>query len=85
MRIETPDSVERTKFYTSLYHTMIAPSTYQDADGTYYGADGKIHQGDGHTNYTTYSLWDTYRAAMPLMSIINPDRNADMINTMLNI
>lgn len=85
VRIETPDSVERTKFYTSLYHTMIAPSTYQDADGTYYGADGKIHQGDGHTNYTTYSLWDTYRAAMPLMSIINPDRNADMINTMLNI
>ena len=45
----------------------------------------KDPSGDGHTNYTTYSLWDTYRAAMPLMSIINPDRNADMINTMLNI
>ncbi len=85
VRVATTDSIERTKFYTSLFHTMIAPSTYQDGDGKYYGADGQIHEGNGHTNYTTFSLWDTYRAAMPLMSIINPERNGDMINTMLNI
>lgn len=86
VKVSTPDSLERTKFYTALFHTMIAPSTYQDVDGKYYGADGQIHEGDGkHTNYTTYSLWDTYRAAMPLMGIINPEKNADMINTMLNI
>ncbi|MBD5347546.1 MAG: glycoside hydrolase family 92 protein [Bacteroides sp.] len=85
VRVATTDSIERTKFYTSLFHTMIAPSVYQDADGKYYGADGKIHQADGHTNYTTFSLWDTYRAAMPLMGIINPEKSADMVNTMLDI
>lgn len=83
--ITTTDSIERVKFYTSMFHTMIAPSTYDDVDGKYYGSDGNIHDGDGHTNYTTFSLWDTYRAAMPLMSIINTEKYSDMVNTMVNI
>ena len=64
---------------------MIAPSTYNDVDGAYLGADRKVHSDPGHTTYTTFSLWDTYRAAMPLFSIYQPQRYVEMINTMLNI
>ena len=71
-------------FYTALYHTMIAPSVYCDVDGTYRGSDGKMHQG-GYVNYTTFSLWDTYRAAHPLMTIIHPERQADFAMAMLAI
>ena len=79
----TPD--EETIFYTSLYHTMVAPSEFSDVNGDTRGADGKVVKGLPHTSYTTYSLWDTYRAAMPLLSITHPDRYADMINTMTDI
>ena len=85
IRIETGDESVRKIFYTALYHTMIAPSLFCDVDGNYYGADHQIHASDGFTNYTTFSLWDVYRAAMPLMTIIHQDRVADMVNTMLNI
>lgn len=71
-------------FYTALYHTMIAPSEFSDADGTYYGADHRVHAGQGR-QYTTLSLWDTYRAEHPLLTIIDPERDADIINTMVNI
>ena len=64
---------------------MIAPSIFCDVNGDYRGADGQIHKGEGHTTYTTYSLWDTYRAAMPLMSIIQKERMTDIVNTMINI
>ena len=83
--IETGDETARKIFYTALYHTMIAPSVFCDVDGSYYGADHQVHQSEGFTNYTTFSLWDTYRAAMPLMTIIHQDRMPDLINTMLNI
>ncbi len=85
IRIKATD--ERTKkiFYTALYHTMIAPSTFCDHDGAYRGADGNYHSDPGHTTYTTFSLWDTYRAAMPLYSIFQPERYVDFINTMLAI
>lgn len=75
---------EERIFYTSLFHTMIAPSEFSDTDGSYRGADGTVRK-SRHPVYTTYSLWDTYRAAMPLLSIIQPERYADMINTMTDI
>lgn len=85
IRIETEDESVRKIFYTALYHTMIAPSLFCDVDGSYYGADHEVHAPDGTTRYTTFSLWDTYRAAMPLMTIIHQDRLPDIINTMLSI
>ena len=88
IKVETDNETDLRKFYTALYHTMIAPSTYNDVDGAYLGADRKVHSDPGHTTYTTYttfSLWDTYRAAMPLFSIYQPQRYVEMINTMLNI
>ena len=83
--IETGDESARKIFYTALYHTMIAPSIFCDVDGSYYGADHQIHETEDFTNYTTFSLWDTYRAAMPLMTIIHQEKIPDMINTMLKI
>jgi predicted alpha-1,2-mannosidase len=73
-----------TIFYTALYHTMIVPNIYQDVDGQYRGTDDKIHKAEGYTNYTVFSLWDTYRAYHPLMSIINKERTRDWIHTFLN-
>ena len=75
---------DKTVFYTALYHTMTAPSLFCDADGTYRGADGQTHEGN-FVNYTTLSLWDTYRAAHPLMTLIHPERQKDMAATFLNI
>ncbi len=73
-----------TIFYSALYHTMIVPNIYQDIDGNYRGTDDKIHKAVGYTNYTVFSLWDTYRAYHPLMSIINKERTRDWIHTFLN-
>ena len=84
-QIESEDESVKRIFYTALYHTMIAPSEFCDVDGSYRGADGKVHPNPGHTTYTTYSLWDTYRAAMPLYSILQPEKMNGIINTMLNI
>ncbi len=72
-------------FYTALYHTMIAPNLYSDADNRYRGTDGQVHRADGFTNYTVFSLWDTYRAAHPLFTITAPEMVPDFINTMLTI
>lgn len=85
MEITTDNEAAKRTFYTALYHTMIAPSLFCDVNGDYRGADGEIHKGNDHTTYTTYSLWDTYRAAMPLMSIIQKERMTDIVNTMINI
>ncbi len=79
----TPDQL--AMFYTSLYHTMINPSIYQDVDGKYRGVDHNIHQNtDVRTNYTIFSLWDTYRAEHPLLNIIDPKSASDMIESMVN-
>ncbi|MCM1483166.1 MAG: GH92 family glycosyl hydrolase [Muribaculaceae bacterium] len=83
--VSTSDTTELKKFYTGLFHTMIVPATFSDVDGSYRGADGEVRKDQSLTNYTIFSLWDTYRAAMPLMAIINPERYTDMINTMLLI
>ena len=85
IKIETADEKTKTIFYTALYHTMIAPSEFSDKDGSYRGADGKTHADPGFRTYTTFSLWDTYRAAMPLYSIYQPERYREFINTMLHI
>lgn len=72
-------------FYTALYHSMIAPNLYSDTDNRYRGADGQVHRAEGFTNYTVFSLWDTYRAAHPLFTITAPEMVPDFINTMLTI
>lgn len=85
IRITVNDDTVKRIFYTALYHTMIAPSEFCDVNGDYYGADHRIHGNGGFVNYTTFSLWDTYRAAHPLMTIIHPEKMPDIINTMLTI
>jgi len=84
IKVETPNLDDKTIFYTGLYHTMIAPSVFSDVNGQYRGSDGKIYQGD-FVNYTTLSLWDTYRAAHPLMTIIHPEKQRDIAQTFLHI
>jgi predicted alpha-1,2-mannosidase len=74
---------EMETFYTSLYHAFLSPTVYMDADGQYKGLDQNIHRAEGFVNYTTFSLWDTYRALHPLFNIIQPKRNGDMIRSML--
>ena len=84
VKIETSDPAARRIFYTSMYHSMIAPSVFSDVNGEYRGADGKVYKGD-FNNYTTFSLWDTSRAAHPLMTIIHKDMLTDIANTLINI
>lgn len=84
IQIETNDPVIRKNFYTALYHTMIAPFAYQDVDGRYLGMDKKVHTAAaGYTNYTAFSLWDTFRALHPLMTIINLSLASDMGNALV--
>lgn len=83
-RVEVDAPEERKEiFYTALYHTLLAPVIYQDVDGRYRGLDQEIHQAEGFTNYTLFSLWDTYRALHPLFTILQPGRTADMVSSML--
>ena len=70
-------------FYTALYHTFLSPTVYMDTDGSYKGLDQNVHQAAGFTNYTTFSLWDTYRALHPFFNIVQPKRNRDMIRSMM--
>ena len=85
IKVESKDEESLVKFYTALFHTMIAPAVFCDADGSYRGADSAIHGNPGHETYTIFSLWDTYRAAMPLYSIFQTERYVDFINTMVDI
>ncbi|RCH54201.1 glycoside hydrolase family 92 protein [Mucilaginibacter hurinus] len=77
------DNKTKTIFYTALYHTMLAPTIYMDADGRYRGVDNKIHQDSNFLNYTLFSLWDTFRAEHPLFTLLYPERVNDMITSML--
>ena len=85
VKVTTTDEAAKRIFYTALYHTMVAPSLFCDVNGDYYGSDHEIHRNADFTNYTTFSLWDTYRAAMPLMTILHPEKMPDIIRTMLAI
>lgn len=81
--VQGTNTDDKVKFYTSLYHTMLAPTIYSDVDGSYRGADGEIHKTDGWVNYSTFSLWDTYRASHPLFTYTEPERTNDMIKSFL--
>ncbi len=83
IKVETMKPDDKVVFYTALYHAFISPVIYEDVDGQYRGLDQNIHQSDGFTNYTIFSLWDTYRALHPLFNLVQPDRNADMVSSML--
>ena len=94
--VTTLDEGEMTNFYTAFYHAMLSPTVYMDTDGQYRGLDQNVHNArspgfgrpsgagriQSNTNYTTFSLWDTYRALHPLLNIIQPSRNRDMIRSM---
>lgn len=74
---------DQVKFYTALYHSFTVPNLYTDVDGKYLGMDEQVHEADGHTRYTVFSLWDTYRATHPLYSITQRERTLDFINSFL--
>jgi putative alpha-1,2-mannosidase len=84
-QIEVSDGTDAqmTNFYTALYHTKIQPNVFQDVDGNYLGLDKKVHNAAKDTNYTIFSLWDTFRASHPLYTIIDERRTADFINTFI--
>ena len=73
---------DQINFYTAWYHSLLGSTIYMDVDGRYRGLDQRIHLADGFTNYTTFSLWDTYRAAHPFLNLFYPKQNADMIESM---
>ncbi len=75
--------VQKTNFYTAMYHTFINPTIYMDVNGEYKGLDQNVHKAENFTNYTTFSLWDTYRALHPFFNIIQPKRNNDMVRSMM--
>ncbi len=83
IKVETETLEQKETFYSAMYHSMLGPIIYEDVDGAYRGLDQNIYQSDGFTNYTIFSLWDTYRALHPLFNIIQPERNNDMIKSML--
>ncbi|WP_316788427.1 GH92 family glycosyl hydrolase [Pedobacter frigoris] len=74
---------DKINFYTALYHAFINPTNYSDVNGEYKGLDQGVHKADGFTNYTTFSLWDTYRALHPFFNIMQPSRNNDMVKSMM--
>lgn len=83
--VSDEDEESRDIFYTALYHSKIHPALFCDADGSYRGADGQVHADPGFRSYTIFSLWDSYRAQMPLLAILDPVRARDMALTMLDI
>jgi predicted alpha-1,2-mannosidase len=83
IQISTANSDQKTVFYTALYHTMMQPNIAQDMDGSYRGRDNRIHKAEGFTYYSVFSLWDTFRAAHPLYTLIDKKRTADYINTFI--
>ena len=83
IQVETLTPADKRVFYTALYHAFLGPVEYQDVDGRYRGLDQNIHQATGFTNYTIFSLWDTYRALHPLFNLVQPTRNNDMVESML--
>jgi predicted alpha-1,2-mannosidase len=83
VKIETFDPHVRDTFYANLYLSAQAPVLFNDVDGTYRGTDHKNHSGAGFQNYTTFSLWDTYRAENPLLTLLQPGRVDDMIQSLL--
>jgi putative alpha-1,2-mannosidase len=84
VQIDDPSEVNKTIFYTALYHSMLIPWIISDVQGRYKGADGSVHQAKGENQYGGFSPWDTFRSLHPLLSLIAPDRQRDMIHSMLD-
>ena len=83
VNIDAPEPMRRS-FYTALYHTFMGPTLFMDSDGRYRGPDNAVHQAKGYTNYSTFSLWDTYRALHPLLTLVQPEqRTSDIVNSLL--
>jgi len=81
--IEAPAHDQRSA-YTALYHSLLGPTLFMDVDGQYRGSDNAVHRAEGYTNYSTFSLWDTYRALHPLLTLVQPEqRTSDMVNSLL--
>jgi predicted alpha-1,2-mannosidase len=85
LQVETTDTVAKRIFYTALYHAFMQPIMFNDCSGEYRGTDKNIYGDPGFTNYTVFSLWDTYRAVHPLYTLVQPERVPDFINSMLAI
>ncbi|MCX6197989.1 MAG: GH92 family glycosyl hydrolase [Bacteroidetes bacterium] len=83
IEVESDSENNKRTFYTALYHSMIAPNVYQDVDGKYRGRDLQVHETKDYTNYTVFSLWDTYRALHPLLTIIDRKRTSNFVNTFI--
>ncbi len=90
IEIQTPETNDEAynrqkevTFYTALYHALLFPATFSDVDGKYVGLDNQVHTATGFTYRSDFSLWDTFRAEMPLLTLVEPQRNADVIKTML--
>jgi predicted alpha-1,2-mannosidase len=81
--VKAASEEELINFYTAMYHAALMPTVYMDTDGSYKGLDQNVHKAEGFTNYTSFSLWDTYRAEHPLLNLVQPSRNADMVKSML--
>ncbi|MDT0643470.1 GH92 family glycosyl hydrolase [Zunongwangia sp. F363] len=81
--ISEEDQEEKVNFYTAMYHAFLGPTVYMDIDGQYMGIDRNRHQAEGFANYTSFSLWDTYRALHPLFNVLQPERNQDMVQAMM--
>lgn len=83
IQVKTITPEDKKVFYTSMYHSFLGPVEYQDVDGKYRGLDQNIHQANDFTNYTIFSLWDTYRALHPFFNLVQAERNSDMVESML--
>ena len=83
--VKSDSKTDLRNFYTAMYHSMVAPSVFADVNGDYFGSDKQVHTNSDFTNYTTFSLWDTYRAAQPLQTIIHPDLAKNVASTFLHI
>jgi predicted alpha-1,2-mannosidase len=84
IRVQSDNEIRKRTFYTTLYQSMLAPTLYSDAQGNYKGADSNYHTASGYDKYDTFSLWDTFRAAHPLYTLMHPERVPDMIQSMLS-
>tara|TARA_R110000868_G_scaffold82268_7_gene232430 strand:- start:5958 stop:8306 length:2349 start_codon:yes stop_codon:yes gene_type:complete len=83
VEITSDDKDEKANFYTAMYHAFLGPTVYMDDDNNYMGLDMNTHKAENFTNYTSFSLWDTYRALHPLFNILQPERNSDMVSSMM--
>ncbi|KQZ57210.1 sugar hydrolase [Lysobacter sp. Root559] len=83
VELDAPEPM-RKSFYTALYHSLMGPSLFMDSDGRYRGPDNAVHQAKGYRHHSTFSLWDTYRALHPLLTLVQPEqRNNDFVNSLL--